>query len=187
MKAREVILPALWGTCLALTACSTVPQSAPTPPVPFAHDAYPTVFDAARRALSEFRFTLDRVDAARGVITTQPKPTAGLATPWDAEQSSLGQEARDLAHQHERVTRVVFEPADAPETVRVWVVINRVRRPGWRIESDALGWSTHARNPAARRNGGEPEFREPIREDRALAERILARIRELAGLGGDGG
>lgn len=144
--------------------------------------SYPGLFDATRQTLGEYRFTLDRVDAARGVITTAPKQTAGLATPWDREQSSLGQRTDDLIHQQERVVRVVFEPAEDPTRISVEVVIQRVRRPNWRVESDAIRTSTHARDPLALRSGGRTEYREPVAEDRLLATRLLARIRELAGL-----
>lgn len=165
-----------------LTGCVSVEPADPVRPVAFAPEDYPAVFDAARDALDEWRFTLDRVDAAHGVITTAPKRTAGIATPWDREQSTLGQEVRDLTHQHERVARVSFDPPEAPTSVSVLVTIERVRRPGWRVESDAIRQSTHARDPQARRQGDEPEFREPIGEDRALGLRLLERIRALAGL-----
>ena len=151
--------------------------------VAFEDDRYPAVFDAARDALGGLRFTLDRVDAARGVITTLPKATAGLASPWDREQSSIGDEGRDLMHQHERVVTVVFDPPESPEMVSVDVTIYRVRRPNWRVESDAIRLSTHARNPIARRAGDEPEFREAISADPALASRIAAEIARRAGLG----
>lgn len=144
---------------------------------------YPRFFDAARETLAEYRFTLDRVDAARGVITTAPKQTAGLATPWDRDQSNLADEASDLIHQHERTARIVFEPADAPTTVRVEVSVDRVRRPNWRIESDAIRSSSYAEDPQAIRAGQRSEFRDAFREDRALADRLLARIIERSQLG----
>ena len=148
----------------------------------FTPETYPGVFDAARETLAEYRFTLDRVDAARGVITTAPKQTAGLATPWDREQSNLGDEAADLIHQQERTARIIFEPAMAPTSVRVEVVVDRVRRPNWRVEPDAIRFSTFAEDPQAERHGQRGEFRDAVREDRALAARLLARIAERAGL-----
>lgn len=148
----------------------------------FEPGAYPQVFDAARDTLAEYRFTLDRVDAARGVITTTPKQTAGLATPWDREQSNTGDEFADLVHQHERTARIIFEPPEAPTGVRVEVVVDRVRRPNWRIETDAIRYSTFAEDPQAIRAGQRSEFRDAFREDRALADRLLARIVERTGL-----
>lgn len=153
-------------------------DAAGSPEFRFATDAYPGVFEAAMETLAELRFVPDRIDAARGVITTYPKQTAGLASPWDREQSSIHDEGRDLLHQHERVCRIVFDPPDAPTTALVEVTILRVRRPGWRVETDAIGLSTHTINPVARREGDEPEFRDPIGSDAALADRISAMIEE---------
>ena len=53
---------------------------------------YEEVFSAAREVLAKYRFGINRIDASRGVITSFPKRTAGLASPWDREQSTLGQE-----------------------------------------------------------------------------------------------
>jgi hypothetical protein len=172
------LTPGLIGCAGATrTADAIAPPRAAVDP-----DAAPALFDAAREALAEFRFTLDRVDAARGVITTMPKQTAGIGTPWDREQSALSQEIEDLAHQHERTVRVVFEPAGAPTEVRVEVVVHRVRRPNWRVETDAIRQSSHARDPLAIRSGQRPEFTDPVAEDRALAARILARIGAISGV-----
>ncbi len=120
---------------------------------------YPAVFDAAMRTLDEWRFVPDRIDAARGVITTYPKRTAGLATPWDREQTGLDDEARDLLHQHEREVRISFDPPETPSSVLVEVAILRVRR-----------------------RGEQPEYREVIGTDPDLEARLAARIRELAGM-----
>jgi len=155
---------------------------APEASVAFDAGDYPAVFSAARDALTDLRFTPDRVDAARGVITTLPKRTAGLATPWDREQTTLGDDGRDFMHQHERVCTVVFEPPEAPTTVSVGVTIYRVRRPNWRVESDAIRRSTHAIDPIAHRAGDGPEFREAISADPALAARIASDIAARAGI-----
>lgn len=71
---------------------------------------YTEVFSAMRDTLRDHGFLLERVDAFSGVITTQPKGTAGLATPWDQEQQTAGDELSDLAHRHQRVVRVTFAP-----------------------------------------------------------------------------
>ncbi len=143
---------------------------------------YPAVFDAAMRTLDEWRFVPDRIDAARGVITTYPKRTAGLATPWDREQTGLDDEARDLLHQHEREVRISFDPPETPSSVLVEVAILRVRRPGWRVETDALRFSSYSVDPGLRRRGEQPEYREVIGTDPDLEARLAARIRELAGM-----
>lgn len=161
---------------LALAACASAPPAGARSDADFAPEVYPDLFNAACEVLADYRFTIDRVDAARGVITTYPKRTAGLATPWDREQSSLAQEFEDLAHQQERSARVTFEPPEAPTRVTVQIILDRVHRPNWRVETDALRQSTHARDPIGIRAGQHPEFREPVAEDRALAERIMADI-----------
>ncbi len=180
-----MIRPLLIAACslaLPLVGCASVPEGARTESA-MAPEAYPGLFDASREVLARRRFTLDRVDAARGVITTLPKRTAGLATPWDTEQSSLSQEAQDLVHQQERIARVTFEPPEAPTRVLVEVVVHRVRRPNWRVETDAIRLSTHARDPLGVSAGQRPEGRQAIEEDRRLAARILAEITATAGLG----
>src|SRR5688500_8446844 len=82
-------------------------------PSTFAVDAgrYGEAFDAAREVLRAARFDIDRVDAGGGVISTEPKRSAGLATPWDREQSTMGQEFEDLLNHQQRTVRITFEPA----------------------------------------------------------------------------
>ncbi|MGE3109983.1 MAG: hypothetical protein AB7G11_07205 [Phycisphaerales bacterium] len=93
----------------AMLACSNTPPSAD-----IALDAseYAPAFDAARLVLRDMRFDLERIDARVGVISTAPKRTAGLATPWDREQQTAGQELEDLVQHQRRVVRVTFVPAD---------------------------------------------------------------------------
>lgn len=181
-RTQSTLAPACLTLLIALTGCASAPPPTARADADFQADAYPALFDAAREVLSDYRFTLDRIDAARGVITTAPKRTAGLATPWDREQSTARQEFEDLAHQHERVARITFEPADRPTRVAVEVIVHRVHRPHWRIETDAIRQSTHARDTLAAREGQPAEFREPVTEDRALARRLMADIHARAGI-----
>jgi len=108
---------------------------------------YEQVFDAARSVLISYRFPLDRIDARRGVLTTHPKRTNGLASPWDREQSSLGQEFEDLVNEHRRVIRVELDRAQARGdiTVRFTAEVLRTHRPNWRVQSESVRLSTHAR------------------------------------------
>lgn len=148
------------------------------------------VFDASREVLMEYRFALDRVDATRGVITTHPKRTAGLVTPWDREQSGLDQEWEDLLNEQRRVVRVEFDrdPSsgdDAFTRARVQVEVLRTNRPGWRVETESVRLSNHART---RDRDGELEpasQREVIGLDARLAQRIADAITErvLSGAG----
>lgn len=181
-RSRSILAKACATLLVILTGCATAPPESARADADFRADDYPALFDAAREVLSDYQFTLDRIDAARGVITTAPKRTAGLATPWDREQSTARQEFEDLAHQHDRVARITFEPADRPTRVAVEVVVHRVHRPNWRIETDALRQSTHAVDPIAVRAGQPGEFREPVAEDRDLARRLMADIHARAGI-----
>jgi len=141
---------------------------------------YGAVFDAVREVLREYRFAVNRVDAERGVITTRLKRTAGLASPWDREQSSFAQEWEDLVNQQHRTVRVTFQP-DQTEPIRavIEVQLQRVHRPYWRIETESIGLSTHAR---ARDELGEPmqaSFTETVGLDVQLARRIAASVEAM--------
>ena len=92
-----------------------------------------------REVLGSYRFSIDRVDASRGVVTTGYKRTHGLATPWDLEQGSLSAEVTDFANQHERSVRVEFEDDGV---VRVSVFVRRTGRPGWRVETESIRYSS---------------------------------------------
>lgn len=178
-----VLVVAGWG-CTAPTALE---------PAELVIDAsqYGAAFDAAREVLSDARFELDRVDARAGVITTYAKSTAGLATPWDTEQSSLLQELEDLVHLQVRRVRVTFEPVEESEAgadadrraltgrllVTVRVVVDRVQRPGTRLAPAAIGRSSTATDPALSGRGMMPAHAVPMTEDRQLAHR-LARAME---------
>jgi hypothetical protein len=147
------------------------------------------VVDAVRETLMDFRFGLDRIDAKRGVITTHPKRSAGLATPWDGEQSSLGQEWEDLLNEQQRVVRVEFGPALAGQggegSLRVTVELLRTHRPYWRVESESVRQSTHARSRDAQGQREAGSSTEIIGLDTRLADRIAQaiddRVRSAAG------
>lgn len=166
---------------------------------------YVEAFDAAREVLKAQRFDLDRVDARGGVITTRAKLTSGFATPWDTEQTTLGQEWTDLVNQHQRTVRVVFEPAaeakpgealkDVPRDLlaytraytganagalvaRVEVKIERIQRPGWRPDTRALRYSTYTFDPELIKRRELPSYATPAGGDALLAQRIAGKIGE---------
>lgn len=97
------------GGCLGLVGCSSVPDHEGRFAV--APADYERAVDISREVLNDYGLAIDRVDAAGGVVSTQPKRTAGLVTPWDSEQSTLRQEWEDLVNRQSREVRVVFEPA----------------------------------------------------------------------------
>ncbi len=154
--------------------------------------AYPAAIDATRDALRDYRFDLDRVDAAAGVVTTAGKWSSGLATPWDAEQSSIAQEWDDAMNRQQRRVRVTFAPAegtseddlrslDAPLVGRVEVTVYRLHRQGWRLESESVGRSRRAFDPELGRSQGSRYF-VPITRDERLEARIAEAVaRRIAG------
>lgn len=175
-----------------LAGCATA--DSPTELVIEAGD-YPHVFEAAKATLRSMRFDLERIDARAGVISTAEKSTAGLFMPWDAGWSSFRQDLEDTVQHQRRRARITFERPEAagappPEsdqdlreqtgllTMRVRVVIERVQRPGWRINTTSIGLSTRAVDPALAGRDMIPEYRVAIGEDAAFSARLLRAIRQ---------
>lgn len=142
--------------------------------------AFETAFDASRQALREYQFELERVDATEGVITTAPKASAGIATPWHREQSTLGHEFNDLLNQHERAIRIEFVPVPSGESQASSGVIRatvfRLQSPGLRPASRAIGSSTTTLDPHLTERGIWAGQLVPSGEDPDLAVRLARRI-----------
>ncbi len=160
------------------------------PELSIASDEYSDAIAATRDVLRSYRFQIDRVDAAEGVVTTASKSSSGLATPWDPEQSSFNQELEDLANMQERRVRVTFDrattlDADAKITARVEVVIDRVQRPGWRPTPKSVRHSTVTMDPDLAARQMWPTYSVPIRQDpefaSEIAEKIERRLGEIRG------
>lgn len=153
--------------------------------------AYARSFSDAIDALRDLHFSVERVDAQAGVITTAPKQSAGLATPWDLDQSTLGQEAEDFLADHRRRVRITFEPRDAadgekplesvPVRGRVEAVIDRRYVRHWRPSSAAILASDLALDPQELARGEAPEYDVPLTRDERLAARIADLIRKKQG------
>ncbi|MBN8596854.1 MAG: hypothetical protein J0L78_04180 [Planctomycetes bacterium] len=179
----------------ALVGCAT---HSPDVPVPAAE--YADAFTAARDVLHSYRFTLDRVDARAGVLTTHPSQSAGFFTPWSRNESTLGQEWEDTIHDQQRRVEIVFSPAIAESTgpdlrtdqarehasdlleqprdttARVAVFIERIYQFGWRpnTKSTVLMSLTEDTQP-----GAPSRVVVDISEDPALAGRIASEIQSL--------
>lgn len=143
---------------------------------------YECAFSAAKDALRDSRFILDRVDAEAGVLSTRPKTSMGLASPWDLEQSTVHDEAEDLLNQQRRTVRVTFEgegggppSSDGTVTGSVWVTVLRTQTAGLRAPSKAAGLTTLAIDPM-RTSGAVYEV--PVRRDPALERRIAGDIKD---------
>lgn len=190
---------------LAGCAANPAPREGDPAAMSVAPGQYATMFDAARHTLRDRGFILERVDAQAGVITTQPKTTAGLVTPWDREQQSLAQEAEDLLERQQRVVSVTFEPSaqvaapsepaaadeapgsppdlrasTEPFTMRVHVILQRLQIPGRKLEPEAIGQSSYFWDPALGERGMQPQYVVAIRQDSKLAERLAALIDEAS-------
>ena len=196
------LIPALLMVAASVVGCAA--RQGPTA-MDVPAGAYPATFDAVRSVLREARFNLERVDANAGVISTQPKHSAGLMTPWDAEQSSAEQEIEDVLQNQRRVVRVTFEPADEgvageeeafgavtgdlleaeqPLRMNVRVVVLRDYRPGWQVQTSSVRLSTYTYDPALGRRGMLPDYETAIDEDRALAARLVEAVAARMGSGG---
>lgn len=173
-----------------LTGCAS-PRGGVSFTVPA--ERYGQTIDAARETFIDARFVIDRVDARAGIVETQPKHSAGLATPWDGEQTTLKQEWSDLLNQHERVARLIVEPVDASSNdltsaacelqATVEVIIYRVRRSGWRVETETISRSSHSRDMLGPSRGKPNSFSQPVARDDQLAELLAQRIRERLAIG----
>lgn len=169
-------LAALAFAALHLAGCAS--SEGPTT-FDVASGQYTRAFDAARDTLRDQFYSIDRVDAEAGVISTFPKESAGLATPWDSDQSSLKQEWEDLAADQRRTIRVVFERqpgSQEPALGRVTVVVDRRYRPGIRVPAKSVKSASLTRDPALAQRGMWPAYDVAIEEDRALAARLANEI-----------
>ncbi len=146
--------------------------------------SYEEVFGAMREVIRGYRFAINRVDGARGVLTTYPKQTLGVGSPWDKEQTTLGQEFEDFANHQEREIRVQFEEgAQTGSVVRatIEVLVYRVHRPNWRVDSQSIRLSTHARSRGINGQIEPGSFRESIGQDQQLARRLANEIHQRFG------
>lgn len=192
MSARRIIVNlgvAISALAVCLGGCSA-PATSPGLTVP--EGRYADAFDAARDVLRDQRFELDRVDARLGVLTTRVKPTDGLASPWDTEQTTLRQEWEDFANQQGRRVRVAFTPSGAqpadllsyagPVDVKVSVAMVRTERPGWRPSTSSVRSSSFAIDPEIEAQGRTPSYEVVAGDDDAFARRLAAKIRERLGI-----
>jgi len=101
---------------VALGASALIGCATQSPDVSIPAAEYADSFTAARDVLHSYRFTLDRVDARAGVLTTRPSASAGFFTPWTQQESTLSQEWEDTIHNQQRRVEIVFSPAIPPET-----------------------------------------------------------------------
>jgi hypothetical protein len=192
---------------LAAAACLLGGCSSPAGPTKLEIQPaqYPQAFEAAKEALRHYRFPLERVDYVQGEISSDQKFSSGLATPWDAEQSTIENEWEDYINSQSRSVRIRFEtasqialggpeepgtqaaatPAPAsleeasePLFAQVIVTIYRVNRPGWRPQTKAVRRSSFTEDPELTARGMYPGFQTIISRDEKLASRIVERMKQ---------
>lgn len=190
--------------------------------------SYAAAFDATREVLRSYRFTLERVDARAGVITTEARFSSGLATFWDPVQSDGGQELMETLNYEGRRARVVFSrPGSAsadggvlapgvgeetpqalrdegvmadgsvrptldedlreevgPLVMKVDVIVDRVQRPGRRVETSSMSRSTFTMDTALAERGMLPTYSVARTRDDKLAARLASEIRARMGASG---
>lgn len=156
---------------------------------------YGAAFEATKDELRRLGFALDRIDARAGVITTQPKTSAGWATPWERVETTMRQETDDLVHRQRRIVTVSFNPvAEAgesiPDDLRQWggpfhvdvrVAIERVYRFGMQLQPVSIRLSSVATDPELRQRGHQPGLAVATDNDEWLAGRIASRIQKELG------
>ena len=183
---------------ILLGACTVTPES---PEVEVGPGQYQRAFAAARDLVREHRFPIDRVDAAAGVIASNPKQSSGIFTPWDTEQFTGAQELEDTINMQQRRVRVTFEPRVVPTAVppdaqspaapsdlrgtsdalvcRFEVVVERIERPGRRVPAEAVRLGSQTMDPALRARGMWPTYAVDSVQDPLLAGRLATELREL--------
>lgn len=147
---------------------------------------YDAAFTTACDVLRAHRFTLDRVDAPAGVITTRAKVGHGLAMPWNTEPSSLSQSVEEWLNYEQRRVRITFDPDDAgTRHARVEVALYRLQSPGLRPAPRAILASTRTTNPDLTARQVYAQYEVPTSRDpdleRRLAREISDRLAKVPG------
>jgi hypothetical protein len=165
-------------------------QAPPGPrTVAFERERYEHVFQSTKDELRRLGFVLDRIDGREGVITTRPKESTGLASPWEMDESSLRQELENYLQRQRRRVEATFVPADAAAglvddvddpaamiELRVRVVVERVYRFGLQVDPQSVRLASVWRDPVLEDLGAQPSFATRFEEDDWLAARIAARV-----------
>jgi len=185
---RIVVLLGTLALGSLATGCASAPATATT--MRIEPGAYPAAFEAVKDELRAYGFELDRIDARAGVITTSPHFSAGLATPWVTDESTIGQEFEGLLNRQRRTVRVDFAPAEPgeesqaadvrtlsiPIRARVAVTIERMHRSGLQPSASSVRLSSVMIREDG--EGGEPLpwTLTRIGDDDLLASRIVESV-----------
>lgn len=190
-----------------ISGCASKPGN---PVVGVPAGRFSDAFQAAKETLRDYRFELDRVDAAGGVLTTQATGSSGFATPWIPHTSTADDTIRGFIERERRWARVIFAaPGTDPEsgkveaitarggtdflpaapinkegelTARFEVRVERVYRPGRRVDSTGVRLVSFTSDPELEEQGLEPAFAVDTRADERLAARMAADLARRTGL-----
>lgn len=188
MKTGSAIL---LGLLVPFAGCASAPKPSENLSIPAGN--YPAAFQAAKDVLRNYEFELDRVDAREGIITTAPRAWSGAATPWLPYSSQPLDAVEGLMQFEQRTARVEFRPASdtAAEiadlrdfqgelTAEVTVTVERLYRPGRRVDATSVRLTSFSRDPKSSPRGGPPQaFATEVRQDTPLAARIQADLIRL--------
>jgi hypothetical protein len=181
------MLVAVAGALIQLGGCASQPTGS-TFSVPAG--SYEQAFDHSKDVVRAWGFELDRVDAARGVITTRPVSASGFATPWINHAQGLGDAWRNTARPERRLVRIAFIPDsgaseadvrthDGSFTGSVEVAILVLDRPWRRPDPTSIRFTSVALDPVAinQGNSGVREYEAGL--DEGLGSRLAASINRL--------
>jgi hypothetical protein len=166
----------------ALLACGST-ETGRT--IEIAPGEYPLALNATRDALRASGYTVERVDAAAGEVSTMEKTVAGLATPLAPENRAASGLVADTLSNRPRTVRVRFRDAsnpDAPPTAdgpvraEVDAIIWRRLNPNWRIETETTAGNTIWIDPLMARRGVTAATPVPLKRDDRFASVIAKRI-----------
>ena len=129
-----------------LPGCAATPKPPSDPTFQVQAGDYPAAFAAAKDVLRAQGFALERVDSARGVITTRPRASSGLATPWIDHATTPGDAVAGVLHRERRLVEVRFATDDAsdlpadekPIVATVEVTVQRLGAPGRKADASSI-------------------------------------------------
>jgi hypothetical protein len=183
MPRRPVCLPI--ALAAVLSAC-TAPPLTTAPELLIEPGQYAAAFEAAKGALVARGYELERVDARAGVITSRPRQSAGLVTPWSSEHTSARQEVEDLINAQQRRVRITFAPASeptedlraatGPTVARVEVALDRINRPDQRVEATSIRLNSRYRDPELVDRQMWPQYEVPWTIDGPVSRRLTGAI-----------
>jgi hypothetical protein len=160
---------------------------------------YAAAFEAAREAILDARFEIERVDAYAGVITSRPgsqaintlddaisrqeKVVTITFVPILGEASAASPAGADQAGALARGEVGVAE-LGVPMTMRTSVEVRRIQTPGWRPSSSSVIATTRTIDPALEQRGLMPRNTSRLRDDPETAKELTRNIsRRMRGPG----